>query len=188
MSIIKIGSSKDKKGVEVVPNKVLFNGNRVKKMIKDNIVLFEENLTWFSNGRFYNEDVLGAPNFYFRKGVNNYGSDGFIYLPNYATEGDSMLYTGNVIPRGKYKRVEVSFELTSQYGNSTYRFGFGLTATKNNTANVGNREYKTNTFNTSASKVKEVYDLTTYNASSKDLYFFVGGVAVAKIYKIEFFE
>lgn len=192
MGIIKIGSSKNKKGVTIEPSTILFNGNNVKKIMSGITEIWFCKKVWF-NGMFLNTDLLGTP--FFATGNNGQNNkdtcekDRYINLTySGGPDGtDSLVYTNNRIPRGIYSKVTVSFILSenSQYDQHKFRFGFRDSQTHQ--SHIENASYYTNTFNVSSELQTKELDLTQYNASDKDLYFFLGGGNnKVKIYRVEF--
>lgn len=195
MGTIKIGSSKDKKGVTINPSIVLFNGNNVKKIMSGITEIWTPSKIWFNKGIFSNTDLFGTPKFVMQThGINNgntYATDGYINL-DYSMAGggsgtDSMLYTNNRIPRGIYSKVIASFILSEKSGASQHEFRLSMRDSQTNQSHIDNSVYYTNPFNVSNELQTQELDLTAYNSSNKDLYFCIGGGGnKAKIYNITF--
>lgn len=193
MGTIKIGSSKDKKGVTINPSTVLFNGKNVKKIMSGLTEIWVPKMIWFSKGKLFNTNLFGTPIFVTQNnGVVNsstYGNDGYIYLGYGTNSGgtDALVYTNNRITRGVYSKAVVSFVLSENSPYDQHKFRFGFRGSHTNQSDIANASYYTNTFNVSNALQTQELDLTQYNASGTDLYFFVGGGGnKAKIYNIEF--
>ena len=177
---IKLGSPTELKGIEIKPSTILFNDNNVKSLVCNNNDIWKK-YVWFDNGVFDNTDTFGNPIYYKTTYLNG---NNILFPTTSGTGGDGAVIISNRIPRNMFKRVEVSFVLSSQLNTGQYRFMFGFS---NSQSPDIYSSQTTPAFSVSSNMQTYSYDLTSYNSGSSDLYFFIYNSYRAYVYSVTFY-